>query len=567
MAEMMETEKPALTEVQQTFMGITGAGEIAARQHLEAAGGNLDLAVSLFFDGGGAATEMGPPRSQNVPIEPWGTAILPDGAMDLLGGHSGKPLWHDVIWGGAVAPPSWLEQDLAFQTGNPAPFSSVGFVQRKNGPCGVLAVINAVLVAQCRLKPGWGPTYQPTDVDIAQALAAILQTVAAGSGGVVQLCAWEGAVGGEVAINAVQIGPQLEQSLMQLLPSFKAPGGVLLLVYCCVVTRGAENIQSDVRGSGGEPPLIVAPYALCTSEIVALMLKGVADGNVSAYSPTGGAKISWHNGSAYALPIGMLSALEYPEFEGAAGGSHLPLADELKSPTTPVWIIHSSTHFTFAFCPSDSLDQQVLSDAPGEFELYHWNGLPPGGPVMTCLRVNASGGACKPAPAVHTEGVSQYYKPIVNHANGSEIDSVVQAHPADKAAAPRAWHTWRFEVVLATEDAAVEGNPRPAGMPLPQLFKLPATGPDPRAPWRCATCYATRFRTMNFGLNEAGTEVCSTCGQAPSLGGFSIWVPYSELPRGQQGIVSRRHAPKIISILHTKWPGATMQWRGNPPSV
>jgi hypothetical protein len=50
---------------------------------------------------------------------------------------------------------------------------------------------------------------------------------------------------------------------------------------------------------------------------------------------------------------------------------------------------------------------------------------------------------------------------------------------------------------------------------------------------RCATCYRSRFETMCFGMNEAGSTHCQhePCGRAPqSECGWSIIVPYDELP-------------------------------------
>jgi hypothetical protein len=49
----------------------------------------------------------------------------------------------------------------------------------------------------------------------------------------------------------------------------------------------------------------------------------------------------------------------------------IPIADALKFPVYPIWIVHGGDHFTVIFC------QQIPDNE--SFELYHWNGLPPGG--------------------------------------------------------------------------------------------------------------------------------------------------------------------------------------------
>jgi len=545
------------SELLSTFVSITSASEPVAKQLLAAADGNLETAVTLFFDSGAEAQQpvVCEFRAAQASFE----EPRADSMSTLR--SSGLPPWYEVVWGTAEPARSWEIQPLAFLQEPQMPFSGVGLLQPANGPCGVLAVINAVLIAQCRLKPGWGPQYQAGDADLAMALVAIFQTVAASNTGAVTLFSWGASQGRErldVVSRVHPVGPDTEKAVAELLPAFKAPGGLLLIVYSCVATRGVDNVYADARRSGGEPPLIVPPHALCTSELLALMMRGHADGNVSAYSPIGGAKTSWHEGSRYTLPIGMLSSLEYPEYEAAEGGTSLPLADELKTPPLAVWIIHSSTHFTLVFHADEDADKQVLSPSPGKFELVHWNGLSPGGPKATIFKVHAVNGSAPPAADVLAE--KPHYKPVVDHPSGSEIDSVIQAHRQDKLDRPGQWETWRYEVVLALPEDAVDGQSRPDWMPLPMLYKLPPEGPDPTKPWRCASCYRTRYQTMIFGENEAGSVICKTCGLAPAVAGFSIWLHFDDLPDGQKAVLSRRHAPKMVSILHTKWPRAVVSF-------
>ena len=76
------------------------------------------------------------------------------------------------------------------------------------------------------------------------------------------------------------------------------------------------------------------------------------------------------------LGIGMLSS--------AVLDSKVPINQGLLTPKKPVWILHGGDHFSVAFALSNpSTDKETL------FELNHWNGLPPNGPKMSLLKINA----------------------------------------------------------------------------------------------------------------------------------------------------------------------------------
>ena len=115
-----------------------------------------------------------------------------------------------------------------------------------------------------------------------------------------------------------------------------------------------------------------------------------------------------------------------------------------------------------------------------------------------------------------------YFKPLEG-----EIDSVVQAHPEDKKKNPKAWNTWRYEVVLAEDDPTIEGAKRPDGMPLPPVFSLGK--PPCGTPWRCAKCYATRFNTVLVKM-PMRRQYCS---RKIEDCGWSLWLPYARLPKWQ----------------------------------
>lgn len=277
---------------------ITGLPPGEAANFLEMAGGNVEAAVALFFDMGGAMGGAPPPPPAAVSSSPQSPA-------------------HTVLFGGSPAPPAWLEQGFDFSTD---PISRVGLNQGKNGPCGALAVVNAEVIANlgCPL-----PSMVVDDAALCTALANILWRCA--SDGKVVLASYEnGNVGGTVAQDAFTAdgAPAIAARLLPVLPTFKQRGGCCLLIYSCVLSRGIESVRADVAQDNGMTPLIIGPNALCGTELVNLMLCGVARGNVSAYNSNGHGKVSWR-------AVGCVGLLSREELEMG-----VPLADELKWVTT-----------------------------------------------------------------------------------------------------------------------------------------------------------------------------------------------------------------------------------------
>lgn len=59
---------------------------------------------------------------------------------------------------------------------------------------------------------------------------------------------------------------------------FKARGGLLVLLYSAILTKGIQNIRKEA-----ELPLVVMPFNICTTDLMILLLAGNANGNVGAY--------------------------------------------------------------------------------------------------------------------------------------------------------------------------------------------------------------------------------------------------------------------------------------------
>ena len=90
------------------------------------------------------------------------------------------PDWFTLTWGKDIQPNSlpeaWACQKLEFVSGEkPSAFGKVGLVQKQNG-CGVLAVINAVLIQVLieNKKAHFGADYAAVDEDLGAAIHKIV---------------------------------------------------------------------------------------------------------------------------------------------------------------------------------------------------------------------------------------------------------------------------------------------------------------------------------------------------------------------------------------------------------
>lgn len=534
-----------------TFCSITGLEDPSqAAMYLEMAGGNLEMAMSIFFDGGGA-----PP------------AAAPAAAPDLPG-------WFHAIWPRSVTsfesiPDAWSMQTLEFtDVSYPGASGSVGvgLHQPKNGPCGVIAAIQAACIAElCRT--GTAAKMQITDDILASVLTAMLwQARTDDTVKLVTKAASE--ANGGVSVASFTEKEALQKAVTESIGTFKSAGGVVLFVYSLVLTHTVDEIKTDVVQAGGDLPM-VTDLALCTSDLVSLCLRGQANGNVGAFQPISddngdNIKLEWPEG----LGVGLLSMDEYT--------TKIPLADALKAPKYPVWIVHGGDHFTVLW--TEDLKIPIVEDAGGDgasFALLHWNGLPPNGPRLARLNIRASEQA---APAPKKRKAPSQFEPVIG-----EVESIVQADPEMKKNMPNGWTTWRYEVQLAGEETKEEGtkyDPRPEGATMPQTFDPkahPAAGEEKKT-WRCAACYSTRFKTMCFGMNDLkdgeNDPKCENCGRFRSVAGHTIWLTYEELPMSWKQSADRQFAPKIVTVLRTKWPGCKVDMiddekfgQGNWPSV
>ena len=105
-------------------------------------------------------------------------------------------------------------------------------MQGKNGPCGVLALINSVMVMQLMLKGQLSPAYEPTDGDLAAAIAKVISCSASQvedrKGSTCKVATWaKEQSGNELAHPAVdfaevQTGAALDAFCLKQVEAFKS---------------------------------------------------------------------------------------------------------------------------------------------------------------------------------------------------------------------------------------------------------------------------------------------------------------------------------------------------------
>lgn len=353
----------------QQVADILGCDLAMATSLFEAAGGNLELAIELGFGGGGDVAAAAAPSSGGwQPPYPHYQAIWPEA----------EPLKE-----------SWQKQRLdAWYDAN-----SDGIIQDANGPCGVLAVVQAEMWLQDPSKS--------KEERLATAVSNILQRVLTASNA-----------------NMVQMADG--KTMLSLPEAAHTIRTAAELVEAAATTAGVGTKVTRMT------PLVEGPHWLCSSDLMTLLLRGrIGNGSFAAFDMATKAKTSFYSNES---PIGVLSTMECDE--------KIPVADDLKF-DKKVWVLHTGDHFV-TMSPKSSSDSSIIA-----MEIY--DGLKPNGPVTMTYHVQGNTTLAPKAPDHHVET-------FVKKRPG-QSDDIVQAKKTDS---PN-YQDWSFEVVPAVDDPDVHG--------------------------------------------------------------------------------------------------------------
>uniref|UniRef100_UPI00398F3F98 probable ubiquitin carboxyl-terminal hydrolase MINDY-4 n=1 Tax=Pristiophorus japonicus TaxID=55135 RepID=UPI00398F3F98 len=277
----------------------------------------------------------------------------------------------------------WKMQSFTF---NDLPDLKYGIVQKKGGPCGVLAAIQACVLQKLIFEDVASsssetmelrPTNAQRSQNLALAIADILwragdrrrAVVALSTGRQQFILAGKYKADGTIEtiiLNTLTNYKDLTTFLQQNVGQFEiGPFGCILLTLSAILSRSIDLVKSDFDVPTST---LIGAHGYCTQELVNLLLTGKAVSNVFndiVELDSGNGNITILKGVSGRSDIGLLSLFEHY--------SICKVGSFLKTPKFPIWVVCSESHFSVLFC----LKKELLSDWKCErrFDLYYYDGL------------------------------------------------------------------------------------------------------------------------------------------------------------------------------------------------
>ncbi|XP_022605230.1 probable ubiquitin carboxyl-terminal hydrolase MINDY-4 isoform X1 [Seriola dumerili] len=277
----------------------------------------------------------------------------------------------------------WRNQGFTFSETHDLRY---GIVQKKGGPCGVLASIQAFVLKKLlfenmensnaglqRLRPFSNTRRKCLVLAVAEILWRAGEekqaTIAISSGrnhftptghykseGVLE----------KIKCFTVYNIKDLQLFLEQHIEQFETGGlGCILLTISAILSRSIEKIREDMDVP---TTTLIAAHGYCTQELVNLLLCGRAVSNVfdnDMELDSGNGNMTLLKGIKGHCDVGLLSLFEH--YNICKVGAYL------KTPHYPIWVVCSESHFSVLF----GLQRELLTN-PGkglEFDLYYYDGL------------------------------------------------------------------------------------------------------------------------------------------------------------------------------------------------
>lgn len=340
--------------------------------------GDLEFGDCDDLDSDLADLDLGPKLSVNRPVQ----NLIDARQITLQTAINLKTL----IFGSATQcfNDEWRYQSLVFCD---LPKLQYGIVQKKGGPCGVLAAIQAcvlqeLLFGDCKipLKRFGDPTHEERSQALATALAKIFWRAGENKTAVVTIGSGKAVFQGgapkyraddlteTLMLNHFKSYEDLLGFLKQNVHHFMTDGtgGVILTLYSVIFSRYIDQVREDMDEPTGK---LMGAHGYCTQDMVNLYLTGKANSNVfndkiELDSGTG-SDVTILKGVTGRSNIGLLSLFEH--YKSCQVGTYL------KTPKYPIWVVCSESHFSVLF----SIKKELISDWKAErrFDLYYYDGL------------------------------------------------------------------------------------------------------------------------------------------------------------------------------------------------
>eukprot|EP00465_Bigelowiella_longifila_P011845 CAMPEP_0185252182 /NCGR_PEP_ID=MMETSP1359-20130426/1362_1 /TAXON_ID=552665 /ORGANISM="Bigelowiella longifila, Strain CCMP242" /LENGTH=478 /DNA_ID=CAMNT_0027834297 /DNA_START=78 /DNA_END=1514 /DNA_ORIENTATION=- len=161
---------------------------------------------------------------------------------------------------------------------------------------------------------------------------------------------------------------QLSKLVRGNLETLMAPGGIVMLLYSLVLTRGVEKVHAELWSSHTQT-LIANGNGYCNQELVNLLLFGQATAGI-------------HDNSNKELSAACGKGIEGPVDIGFFPPKPMAklLGSYLRAPTLPIWVVLAKSHYSLIFLPSkDGYDPTTFDlfskNEKKALTLYHYNGL------------------------------------------------------------------------------------------------------------------------------------------------------------------------------------------------
>ncbi|XP_077390341.1 putative ubiquitin carboxyl-terminal hydrolase MINDY-4 isoform X2 [Festucalex cinctus] len=324
-----------------------------------------------------------PPEFSKMSIENTATAASSH-AVRPMDQHTASEL-KSVLLGSSLKcfTLEWRNQGFTFSETHDLRY---GMVQKKGGPCGVLASIQAFVLKKLLFENIDGSNarlqrLRPTNATrrkcLVSAVAEVLwrageekqATVAINSGRTLFTPSGhyksEGVLEKIICFTVDKI-QDLQLLLEQNIEQFETGElGCLLLTISAVLSRSIDKLKEDMDVA---TTALIGAHGYCTQELVNLLLVGravsnVFDGDVDLDSGNGNSTLL--KGLKAHCNIGLLSLFEHYNI--------FKVGDYLKNPLFPIWVVCSESHFSVLF----GLQGELLTnqDKGAEFDLYYYDGL------------------------------------------------------------------------------------------------------------------------------------------------------------------------------------------------
>ncbi|XP_064613646.1 probable ubiquitin carboxyl-terminal hydrolase MINDY-4 isoform X2 [Liolophura sinensis] len=277
----------------------------------------------------------------------------------------------------------WKYQSFTFSD---QPHLMYGFVQKKGGPCGVLAAVQAVLLQEMLFVTDRVPTHrwhEPTREERSHCLCKALSKIFWRAGdhrrAVVAMPGRQSHFDGgsrfkedglteKLMLYTFTEFEKLQTFMKDAVRQFELDGqsGVILTLYSAILSRGVDRIVKDMDEATNK---LMGAHGYCTQDMVNLLLTGHAVSNVfndvMELDSGGVGPPMILKGLPGRNDIGLLSLFEH--YKSCQVGTYY------KTPRFPIWVVCSESHFSVLF----SIRKDLVNDWKAErrFDLYYYDGL------------------------------------------------------------------------------------------------------------------------------------------------------------------------------------------------